>query len=55
MNRGVMVTRGKPDEEELILSARLVLCGVNRTEICIRNDHDVRMYSTAQRQCREHS
>ena len=24
MNRGVMVTRGKPDEEELILSARFV-------------------------------
>ena len=25
MNRGVMVTRGKPDEKELILSARLVI------------------------------
>ena len=25
MNRGVMVTRGKPDEEELILSARFVI------------------------------
>ena len=24
MNRGVMVTRGKPDEEELILSAKFV-------------------------------
>ena len=29
MNRGVMVTRGKPDEEELILSAKFVIVLTN--------------------------
>ena len=29
MNRGVMVTRGKPDEEELILSAKFVIIFCN--------------------------
>ena len=37
MNRGVMVTRGKPDEEELILSAKFVfiLCSVQLEVLAI--------------------